>query len=225
MSIRIGLLHTVPALVPDFHRRLTGGAADAELDIVHVADPSLLSRAIDSGVTGDVEQDVERYVRLLAEAGSRAILVTCSSIGGAVDRAAEAMAVPVLRVDRPMAIESVRVAADGGGRIAVLATLEATLAPTTALIRDEARRLGANVEVSSRVLPGAFEARARGDDDEHDGAVRSGCAESAASADVIVLAQASMAQAPEGTEFGVPVLSSPDSGSAALLAAVVRPAP
>lgn len=221
MSGRVGLVHTVPALVSDFHARLTG--ADPTLDVVHIVDASLLSRAIATGVTSDVERDIERYVRTLVDGGCLAILVTCSSIGAAVDRVSATIGVPVLRVDRPMAVEAVeavRLAGEGGGRIAVLATLEATLAPTTALIRDEARILGVRADVVSEVLPGAFEARARGDNDAHDAAVRDACARAAASADVIVLAQASMAQALRGSDHGVPVLSSPASGAAALLDAV-----
>ncbi|WP_150307312.1 aspartate/glutamate racemase family protein [Planctomonas psychrotolerans] len=241
---RVGLVHTVPGLVGDFSARLT--AANPDLDMAHVADPSLLSRAIAAGVTPDVLADVERYVRTLAESGCQAVLVTCSSIGGAVDDVAAGMDIPVLRVDRPMAREAVRLAAGGSGHVVVLATLEATLAPTTALIRAEAgdgavpvpvplpvpvpvpadagaADAGAaahRIEVSSEVLPGAFAARARGDDETHDTAVRDACARWATSADVIVLAQASMAQALGEEGYGIPVLTSPASGAEALLAAV-----
>jgi hypothetical protein len=47
--MRAGVLHTVPALVPVFHSLLT--ERDPGLDLVHTADPSLLSRVIAGGVT------------------------------------------------------------------------------------------------------------------------------------------------------------------------------
>lgn len=212
---RVGMLHTVPLLADDFEQLVAGAAPGIE--VVHAADPSLLARAREGGVTADVEEDVARHLARLRDAGASAILVTCSSIGGAVDRAAGSLDLPVLRVDRPMAIEAVRIAAAASGRVAVLATLAATLDPTSELIRVEAERVGAAVTVTSTVIDGAFDARSRGDDAAHDRAVRRAAATAAGTGDVIVLAQASMARAIGGEDLAVPVLTSPASGAAALV--------
>lgn len=213
----VGLLHTVPALVAPFQSTVASAAPG--VDIVHVVDPTLLADAITGGVTPDVTRRVAAHIEQLVEGGARAVLVTCSSIGDAVEAAAAESAVPVLRVDAPMAAEAVAIARAAGaregrtGRIQVLATLEATLGPTGRLIEREAR--GADVDVDARVIPGALAAREAGDQPTHDRLVREAVAD-ADQADVVVLAQASMAAAITDAETRVPILTSPEGGVRAL---------
>jgi aspartate/glutamate racemase len=218
----VGLLHTVPALAGTFESDLT--ALDPRLRPVHIADASLLETAVREGVTDAVRQRVADHLSRLADAGARAILVTCSSIGEAVDEAAATIGVPVVRIDRAMAREAVRLASAGASgaasaRIVVLATLDATLGPTGRLIAREVESAGARVTVDSIVVAGAIEARTTGRPHEHDRLIREAAA-GAADAAVVVLAQASMARAIENDRGAVPVLTSPASGMAALLDAV-----
>jgi aspartate/glutamate racemase len=223
---RVGLLHTVPALAGSFDAALS--ANGAALVTEHLVDASLLQSAIDVGVTPEVRERVARHVRTLVDDGAEAVLVTCSSIGEAVDEAAAQQGVPVLRVDRPMAREAIRLALAAGvarGRIAVLATLAATLGPTGRLIAAEAAAVGADVEVTSRVVEGAAAARAAGDQGRHDALIRAAVQAEASVADVIVLAQASMAAAVTPGTVDAPVLTSPAGGVAALIAAVVGGGP
>lgn len=203
--MRVGVLHTVPALVPVFHGLLTERRGD--LDIVHTADPSLLSRAIAGGITDDIEADLRSHLGALRDAGAEAVLVTCSSIGEAATDAAAAVGVPLVRVDAAMADEAVRRARAGQGRILVLATLSATLGPTSRLVRSAAA--GSDVEVTARVVADAADARAAGDLERHDRLIAEAIAE-AGDVDVIVLAQASMAT---GAGDDPRVLTSPASGA------------
>ncbi|WP_432941999.1 aspartate/glutamate racemase family protein [Kribbella sp. CA-253562] len=212
-QLKVGLLHTVPALAGTFQDLVA--RQNPALRQVHVADAELLATAVREGVTEEVFARVRRHVRYLVEDGAAAVLVTCSSIGEAVEAAARDAEVPVLRVDAPMAEEAVRAAGDGG-RIAVLATLQATLGPTGRLLERAAA--GTGVTVAATVVEGAADARAAGDQDEHDRLVRA--AVETAEADAIVLAQASMAQAVAGLD--VRTFTSPAGGVAALLAAVGR---
>jgi Asp/Glu/hydantoin racemase len=146
------------------------------------------------------------YVESAAEAGADLVVVTCSSIGPAVDASRDFLDVPVLRIDEPMADEAVRL----GTRIGVVATLSSTLEPTAELVRQRAREAGKEVEVTARVCVGAFEALQAGDRDRHDELVREGLREVISGSDVVVLAQASMARVVETLDdVGVPVLSSP----------------
>ncbi|HYI34023.1 MAG TPA: aspartate/glutamate racemase family protein [Glaciibacter sp.] len=215
---RAGLLHTVPALAASFDTALA--ASSPGIDLVQIVDPSLLADAIRGGVTPDVTERVARHIGYLVDAGAQAILVTCSSIGEAVEAAAADRDLPVLRVDAPMASEAVGLALDAGraagraGRIVVLATLEATLGPTGRLIAREAA--GEDVHVDVRIVDGALNARTSGDQHTHDVLIREAISASASEADVIVLAQASMAGAMSGTHTPVPVLTSPEGGIAAL---------
>ncbi|ONI71496.1 hypothetical protein BWI15_15050 [Kribbella sp. ALI-6-A] len=210
---KVGLLHTVPALAGTFQDLVA--RQEPALRQVHVADAELLATAVRDGVTEEVFARVRQHVRYLIEDGAAAVLVTCSSIGEAVEAAATDAEVPVLRVDAPMAEEAVRAAGEGG-RIAVLATLRATLGPTGRLLERAAAGTGVTVEAT--VVDGATDARAAGDQDEHDRLVRA--AVESAEADAVVLAQASMAQAV--AELDVRTFTSPAGGIAALLAAVAR---
>jgi hypothetical protein len=245
---RAGLLHTVPALAGEFQARLD--AARPGIDLVHIVDPSLLADAIQEGVTESVTRRVARHIDYLVRAGADAVLVTCSSIGEAVDAAASSAGVSVLRVDRPMATDAVARARSAGraagrpGAVTVLATLQATLGPTGRLIEaaaavgSEATGDGAPdgtaadgtapvVTVTARVVGGAAEARKAGDQAAHDRLVREAVAEASAHSDVIVLAQASMAAAIEAEHrpVPVPVLTSPAGGVTALLSALLTALP
>jgi hypothetical protein len=148
------------------------------------------------------------------------VLVTCSSIGEAAEQAGAQVDVPVLRVDAPMAADAVRIAADGRGRIAVLATLESTLGPTGRLVERAAD--GAPVTVTTTVVPGAAERADAGDRNGADELIAA--AVRAADADVVVLAQASMAGAAASAGVHVPVLISPPGGVRLLLDTLARAA-
>ncbi|MFS0894466.1 hypothetical protein [Microbacterium sp. 179-I 3D3 NHS] len=215
MSARVGVLHTVPALVPMFHELLLSRRDD--LEIVHTADPTLLSRAVAAGITADVDADLRVHLAALRDAGAVAVLVTCSSIGEAAVAAAAAVDVPLVRVDAVMARTAVARAAAGAGRILVLATLAATLGPTGRLVNVEAERHG-GVEVTSVVVEGAADARTAGDTARHDRLIAEAI-EAAGEVDVIVLAQASMAT---GAGADPRVLTSPESGVEGFLSAVGR---
>ncbi|WP_194420913.1 hypothetical protein [Microbacterium abyssi] len=211
MSTRVGVLHTVPALVPVFDTLLRARSDD--LDIVHTADASLLSRAIADGVTDDLRASLREHLRGLRDAGAESVLVTCSSIGEAAVEAAAVVGVPLQRVDAPMAAEAVTRASAGSGRILVLATLEATLGPTTRLVEAAATTETGEIAVESRVVEGAAAARSAGDLKEHDALIAAAITE-AGDVDAIVLAQASMAS---GAGADSRVLTSPESGAAAFV--------
>ncbi|MDQ0727937.1 hypothetical protein [Microbacterium sp. W4I20] len=211
MSARIGVLHTVPALVPVFQDLLTSRRDG--LEIVHTADPTLLSRAIETGITADVDADLRVHLAALRDAGAEAVLVTCSSIGEATVEAAGAVGVRLVRVDAAMAKAAVERASSGSGRILVLATLAATLGPTGRLVEAEAAAHG-GIDVTAEVVADAAAARAAGDQARHDELIADAIRR-AGDVDVIVLAQASMAT---GAGDDPRVLTSPESGSAAFLA-------
>jgi glutamate racemase len=221
--VNVGVLHTVPALAGTFETMIQGALPGSHQ--VHLADASLLADARRVGVTDEVAHRVDTHIRALIDGGADAVLVTCSSIGEAVEASARNAGVPVLRVDAPMADDAARIAAEAGnrngrpGRIAVLATLQATLGPTGRLLERAAVALG-NVEVTAAVVGGAIEARESGDQARHDQLVRQATTAAAERADVVVLAQASMAAALAGITLDVPVLTSPEGGVRALAASI-----
>lgn len=207
------LLHTSPVHVPVFDALRDEGHPG--LGLRHVVAEELLERARAAGPAA-VAGDVRARVREAADGGARAVLCTCSTIGEAAEAAASEAGVPVLRVDRPMAGAAVA----AGPRVTVLAALESTLRPTVALIEEEADRAGRTVRVRTVLVDGAW---ARFDAGDDAGYVRrvADAADAVTGADVIVLAQASMAPAERLTTAAVPVLSSPRPGLDAA-AALVR---
>jgi Asp/Glu/hydantoin racemase len=211
---RVALLHTAPVVIPTFtelaSKHLPG------VDIQHLLDDRIIA---------DLRQGVDHTqiaARLTAlgqaakAAGASAVVFTCSSISGHAAALAEQLNVPVYRIDEAMADEAV----DTGSRVSVIATLETTLGPTTALLRERAALRGKPVELTEVVVPGAFEANISGDRDRHDALVAQAVTEQAAKSDVVVLAQASMASAAAKVEAGVPVLSSPELGMRRVAAAL-----
>lgn len=218
----VGLLHTVPALAARFDADVA--EAVPGLHRVHLVDERLLAAAVAGDPVAQIEAGVLGHVRHLAAVGAQAVLVTCSSLGDATDAAARSVLVPVLRVDRSMAGEAVGHATTPGarGRIAVLATLPSTLGPTGRLIDREARAVepAGTVEVLARLVDGAAAARATGDVAHADRLVADAVTRAAAEADVVVLAQASMAEAAGLARCSVPVLTSPAGGVADLVRTV-----
>lgn len=208
--MKLALIHTVAGLVPRF-RELTGELMP-DVETFDIVDETLLRDATAEGrVSLDVARRLFNHLAAAERHGADAILVTCSSIGGIVDAARPFAGVPLLRVDQAMAEQAVSRAA----RIGVLATLRSTLAPTAELIRRTALDAGREVEVRERVCEGAFEALRAGDTGRHDELVREGLRELLGWAEVIVLAQASMARVIETldqAERTTPILSSPRLG-------------
>ncbi|GAA5214352.1 aspartate/glutamate racemase family protein [Streptomyces thinghirensis] len=203
----LALLHTSPVHVPVFDA--LRDEAHPGLELRHHVDAELLERARREGPEA-VTDAVLAVLRQAVAEGARAVLCTCSTIGGVAEAAADGAGVPVLRVDRPMAAAAVA----AGPRVVVLAALDSTLAPTAALIGEEARRSGRPVEVRTLLVHGAWP-RFEGGDTEGYLRLVAEAADVVPDADAIVLAQASMAPARELTRATVPVLASPAPGLAA----------
>lgn len=207
---KLALLHTSPVLTPLFASLCAKWLP--EVQIFHTVDESLIKNTIQAGHLQRVT--LRRLVTLVGsalEGGADGVLVTCSSIGPAVEIAQQLYDAPVLRVDAPMACAAVQ----QGRRIGVLATLRTTLEPTSALVRSVALEAGRPVELVECLCEGAFEAVLSGDTATHDRLVSAALTERMRDVDVIVLAQASMARVVDALPAGAvkaPVLSSPESG-------------
>jgi Asp/Glu/hydantoin racemase len=203
---RIALLHTGAVVIP-----MAGEFVKRELpDVtaINYLDDRIVADLGDPDAAPSVPGRVADLARAAVDAGAEAILLTCSSISELAAGTAEQVGVPILRIDEAMADEAVAT----GDRIAVLATLATTCGPTTRLIRERAELAGHAPSITSVVVDGAFEAVASGDRPTHDRLVAAAIERAAADADVVVLAQASMASAASAADVDVPVLTSLESG-------------
>src|SRR5579859_3449089 len=163
---KLGLVHTSATLVPVFAQ--LGKAKLPDVEMFNIVDDSLVKGIMAAGrITPQISERVANYLKSAESAGADQILVTCSSIGPAVEAAAASIGVPVLRVDQPMADQAVRT----GKRIGVLATLRTMLEPTADLIQRRADKAGKKIELRSQLCEGAFEALMSGDAAKHDATV------------------------------------------------------
>src|SRR3546814_19488302 len=98
----LGLIHNSPMLAAVFNEIAARVMPDVR--ILHFVDESTIKNTIAAGrLEKATMRQVIRLVGSTFDAGCDAALVTCSSIGAAVDIAAPLYDQPVLRVDRPLA--------------------------------------------------------------------------------------------------------------------------
>ena len=212
----IAFLHTSPVHVPTFTSLLRELAPNERAS--HTVDESLLVEARRLGASEtSVIHSVQEAMRMTAAQNSADVVVcTCSTIGGIAETMDHGNRFIPMRVDRAMADAAVT----GGASILVVAALESTLAQTSALIEDSARRQERHVGVSLVSIPEAWGHFEAGDVQAYIAAIASGVKGSLNGHDVVVLAQASMAQAAELlANLGVPVLCSPRLGVQAAIQA------
>lgn len=207
-SPTLALIHTSPTLAPTFAALCTRHLPEAKF--FHMVDESLIHETVRAGSLQ--KSTIRRLVNQIASAeaaGADAVLVTCSSIGAGVALARQLFDTPVMRIDDAMAETAVRKA----HKIGVLATINTTLAPTCALLREKAAEAGREVELVECLCEGAFPAVLAGDTETHDRLLREALTNEFEDVDVIVLAQASMARVVASLAPGAlraPVLSSPE---------------
>lgn len=203
----LGFVHTSATLVPLFQQLSNEFLKGVET--FNIVDDSLIKDVIKKGkVMPNTASRVVQHILAAEGAGADVILVTCSSIGAAIETAATLSAVPVIRVDQAMADEAVQI----GDRIGVIATLPTTLEPTSDLVRRRAEVAGKKVTISPKLCEGAFEALMSGDTAKHDEMVAQALKGLMKEVDVIVLAQASMARVVDSLsveEKRIPILASP----------------
>jgi len=204
----LGLIHTSATLIPVFQQLCQQYLPG--ITIFNIVDDSLVKNIIAHGgeVGPSIYRRVADYVASAEDAGADYVLVTCSSIGAAVEAAAEKVKVPVLRVDQPMADMAVKT----GTRIGVIATLQTTLQPTSDLVKRRAALIGKDIELTAKLCEGAFDALMSGDAGKHDNLVADALRELSKQVDVILLAQASMARVVDilnNEDKRVPIVASP----------------
>lgn len=203
---KLGIVHTSFALVEPLGklaREMLPG-----VDVVNIVDDTLLAYARERGVDAQLTRRMAFYFQAAVEAGSDLILNACSSVGETVDAARETIRVPILKIDEPMADAAV----ESGGRIAVLATLASTLGPTCRLLEARARAAGSSVMLSPILCESAFDHLMAGRVEAHDDGVERAVLQAAASHDILLFAQASMARLLPRLDgrIATPLLASPE---------------
>jgi len=209
MTKTLGLIYTAPAIMDSVTKTVSEIVPSVQkFDIIdNRIIPVILSSG---GLVPKIHRIVANYVRTAEDEGADAVLVTCSSISPCVDTVKPLVSIPVFKIDDPMT----DIAVEKASKIGVVATNAATLGPTTELLLAKAKRKGKSIDVTTELCKGAFEALGRKDTVTHDQLALEGIKRAAQSAELLVLAQASMARIiPQlGDQFKVPILTSLRSG-------------
>ena len=188
MRKKLTILHTtlattttIPAMIRELY--------PDEFDIVNVLDDSLLNDIKCSGrMSASIIERFIQYACIAKNNGSEALLLACSSLGKAADIARELLDIPLYKIDEPMADQAV----NSGNNILVLGTVKSTLEPTSDLIRS--KRKSQEQSITCILIPDVFELYEI-DREQHDQRIAEVIQEHLNTYDVIVLAQASMANA------------------------------
>jgi hypothetical protein len=212
--MRIACLHTADSNVAVF----ADACPDSQIELSHEVRADLLAAAEQAGhVTSEIAARTADALLRLSMA-SDAVILTCSTLGPVVADVAASSAVPVLRVDAALA----EAAMQAGRRVVALCAVETTVAPTRLLF--EAAAAGRTVALEIGLVPGAWNSFKAGRLADYHAMIAEAADQAfLAGADVVALAQASMAGAAGRCRQGRP-LTSPGVGlAAALQAATLAP--
>lgn len=179
--------------------------------VYNIIDDSLLAEVMENGaMTPGIIKRMRNYLISAESLGVDVILSQCSSMGEAIDKLKNTVAVPILKIDQAMAEEAVFI----GKRIAVVATVASTMKPSCNLVRQAALKIGKDVEIIEALVDGALDILLKeGDQKQHNDMVLEKINTLIGKCDVIVLAQGSMVVLlPFLTDIEIPILSSPELG-------------
>ena len=197
---KIGVIHTTPATLQSTEaliKRLIDGA-----EVMNILDDTILKDMAAQNRVDLVRERWINYAEILEKMGAHAVLSACSTVGPFAEEADTMLKIPVVRIDDAMAQK----AAETGGNITVLATFKPTLGPTT----DHIKRKKPDAQIKTVLIDEAYKELALGNVEKHNQLITDTVKAELENADVIVLAQASMAGALE--EKSEKILTSPEMG-------------
>ena len=220
-KIKVALIYTgtSPELIEYTEREIREQLGD-DVGLMVYAVPSVLEEVRKVGyVTAAPAAKMIRTYMEAVEAGADAVLSICSTMGDvaySVQDVAKYLGVPIVIVNEEMCREAVR----RGEKIAVMATLPTSIAPTKNIIARVSREMGKQVAVIEVLVDGAYGL----DREQFQARMLEEAAKIADQVDVIVFSQGSMAYCEKliADQFHVTVLSNPHYGAKALKAALVE---
>ncbi len=178
-----------------------------EAETISILEESLsVDRRKAEELSSDLWGRIVGLARYAETIGPDGILFTCSAFGRAIDDAAKASPIPIMKPNEAM----FDAAFAHGNRVAMIYTFPPAAAGMGDEFRDAAAARRRCAELTPYFCDGAMDAKQSGDDGRHDDLVAT-TAERITDADVILLAQFSMAGAADAVRkrTQVPVLTSP----------------
>lgn len=202
----VTLIHATPVAMPPM---IDAFAARPDVRLLNLLDEGLLAEiSRRGGLSDECKRRMSRQISLAADAGSDAVLTTCNAYSRVVltELAPQFAPLPVLVVDEPMIRQAMEAES-----VAVLGTVAAGLQAQQELFETIAATARYRPRVTFTLRADAFERLTAGEKDTHDELLAGEIENLAKTADVIVLAQASMARVLDRLPAGYRerVLSSP----------------
>ena len=207
---RIALIHALRDSVAPALDAMARGWPEAR--IANILDDSLSADlARDGKLTPAMTDRFVTLARYAVDTGADGILFTCSAFGPAIEAAAAAVPVPVLKPNE----SAFAAALAAGPRIGLLVTFSGSLPALRAELQSMAA--GNPLHLDARLVPEALASLQAGDVNGHDAAIAADAAKLPV-CDAIVLGQFSMARARDAVSAGAtcPVLATPDAAIADL---------
>ena len=163
------------------------------------------------GVVSEMHKAFDTLTEYAVSRGAEGILYSCSAFGECIDACIEKYDLPLLKPNDAM----IEKALEYGSKIAIVATVAATIPTIATEIQSIAANQKTPVEFSSYVVDGAFDALAEGNPEKHDNLVAKQVS-IISDCDVIVLAQFTLSRsAPILKEVtNIRVLNSPSAAVA-----------
>ncbi|MFP5112888.1 aspartate/glutamate racemase family protein [Bacillaceae bacterium C204] len=189
MKKKLAIIHTTPVTIEPLKELAAKMIGDCE--IINLVDDSILPQLSKNG--GNIQEIAHRwesYAKVAEQLGADCILNACSSIGELVSSIQPKVSTPIVRIDEAMA----EFAIDSAAKIGVAATLETTLEPTLALLKQKALEKNKQVEFEPILVASAYQKLIANDKDGHDLDLSIALRALAKKVDLVVLAQASMAR-------------------------------
>ncbi|NDL64374.1 aspartate/glutamate racemase family protein [Acerihabitans arboris] len=212
--MQIACLHTAASNI-DVFERAAGKLGLSAGTLRHEVREDLLD-AVEcaGGITATIADETAAILLKLAQEAD-AVILTCSTLGPAVDSISAMSYVPILRVDIAIAERAIAI----GGMIVVLCAAETTMAATSRLFSDAIQHsLVSSVHIS--LVPDAWALFKAGRQDAYLSTIARSVEHAyEEGATMVVLAQASMADAAELVNHWPTPITSPQSG---LMAAINR---
>jgi maleate cis-trans isomerase len=210
--MRIALIHAVTVAMAPVH------AAFARLwpaaECIDILDTSLsLDRERDGELTAAMSRRIAALADYAAATGADGILYTCSAFGEAIETAAAATPVPVLKPNEAMFAAALKT----GERIGMLASFAPSVAGMEDEFCDMAAAAGSRAAIETICVEGAMAALKAGDGATHDRLLAE-AAPRLAHCDAVLLAHFSTSRADQAVRAAIsrPVLTAPGAAVEAL---------
>ena len=178
-----------------------------EAETFHLLDSSLSTDRAKAGeLTDDLSQRITGMAEYAAERGVDGVLYCCSAFGPAIEAAADANSVPVLKPNEAMFESALNV----GGDLVMLATFKDSIGSMEQEFAEMKAARGSDATLRSVLVEGARDAIDRGDAETHNRLIAE-AAKKVGDCNAVLLAHFSMdrARAAVADTIDVPVLSPP----------------